>query len=124
MVYLSKGRIHASDTRRMLDVNFEQGDMKSLMEEAATRHIEAIHYSASVGIRVGGKVAKLDTNPGFWPLVLETFFGGRLQKGEEDRAEKRVCEVTGWSDLVEENTGFVEAVCRNYEALVYDKHSS
>ena len=79
----------------MLDVNFEQGDMKSLMEEAATRHIEAIHYSASVGIRVGEKVAKPNTKPEFWPVVLKTLSGGRLQKREADRAEERVRKVTG-----------------------------
>ena len=44
-----------------------------------------------------------------------------LRKDEADRAEKRVREVTGWSDPVEEKTGFVEAACQNYEALVEDK---
>ena len=29
--------------------------------------------------------------------------------------------VTGWSDPVEEQTGFVEAACQNYEVLVEDK---
>ena len=29
--------------------------------------------------------------------------------------------MTGWSDPVEEKTGFVEAACQNYEALVEDK---
>ena len=39
--------------------------MKRLMEEVVARHVEAMHYSASAGICVGGKVAKPDTNPGF-----------------------------------------------------------
>ena len=64
MVYLSNGRIHASDTPRLLDTNFGRGGMKRIMEKATTQHIETIHYSTSVGIRVGGKVAKPDTNPG------------------------------------------------------------
>ena len=34
---------------------------------------------------------------------------------------KRVREITGWSDPVEEKTGFVEAACQNYEALVEEK---
>ena len=41
-----------------------------MMEEAATRHVKAIHYSASEEIRIGGKVANPDANPGFWPVVL------------------------------------------------------
>ena len=78
VVYLSNGRVHASDTRRSLDTNFSRGGMKRLMEEAAARHIEAIHYSASVGIRVGEKAAKPDSKSGFWPVILETISGGRL----------------------------------------------
>ena len=97
--------------------------MKRLMEEAAARHIEAIHYSASASIRVGEKAAKPDSNPGFWPVILETLSGGRLQKGEAERAEERVREVTGWSDPVEESTGFVEAACRNYEALIDERRA-
>ena len=38
-----------------------------------------------------------------------------------DRAKRRVREVTGWSDPVEEKTSFVEAACLNYEVLVEDK---
>ena len=95
VVYLWNGTVHASDMRRMLEVNPGRGGMKRLMEEAAVRHVEAIHYSASADIRVGGKVDTPDTHPGFWPVVLETFSGGRLQKGEAERAEKRVCEVIG-----------------------------
>ena len=57
-------------------------------------------------------MAKPDTKPGFRPVV---------QKGEADRTEECVREVTGWSDPVEENTGFVEAVCRNYEAVIVER---
>jgi hypothetical protein len=38
---------------------------------------------------------------------LEGLACARLRKVEADRAEKRVQEVTGWSDPVEEKTGFV-----------------
>ena len=79
------------------------------MEEAAPRHLKVIHYSALAGIRVGGKAANADTNPKFWPMVLEIFSKRRLKKGEVDRAEKQVCDVIGWSDPVEESTSFVEA---------------
>ena len=52
--------------------------MKRLMEEATTRHVEAVHYSALAGIRVGEKEVKPDSTPGFWPVILETLSGGRL----------------------------------------------
>ena len=32
-------------------------------------------------------------------------------------------EVTGWSDPVEENTGFVEAACKNYEAQIEERRA-
>ena len=53
VVYLWNGRVHASETRRALELNAGRGGMKRLMEEAAARHAETIHYSASAGIRVG-----------------------------------------------------------------------
>ena len=94
--------------------------MKRLMEEAAARHAETVHYSASAGIRVGGSEARKANEAGFWPTILEGLAGARLRKDEADRAKKRVREITGWSDPVEEKTGFVEAACQNYEALVED----
>ena len=51
--------------------------MKRLMEETATRHVEAVHYSAAVGIRIGEKAAKPDSTPGFWPVILEILSEGR-----------------------------------------------
>ena len=87
--------------------------MKRLMEEVAARHVETIHYSASTGIRVREKAVEFDSKPGFWPVILETLTEGSLQKGEVERAEECVHEVAGWSDPVEERTGFVEAACRN-----------
>jgi hypothetical protein len=55
--------------------------------------------------------------------VLEGLTGVRLVKEEADRAEKRVKEATGWSDPVEENTGFVEAACQNYEVLIDERRA-
>ena len=43
------------------------------------------------------------------------------RKSSRHRAKRRVREVTEWRDLVGEKTGFVEAVCQNYEVLVDDK---
>jgi hypothetical protein len=55
--------------------------------------------------------------------VFEGLAGVRLRKEEANRAERRVQEVTGWSDPVEEKTGFVEAACQNYEVLVEEKRA-
>ena len=53
--------------------------------------------------------------------MLEGLAGVRLRKEEANVAERRVREVTGWNDPVEEKMGFVEAACQNYEVLVEDK---
>ena len=45
----------------------------------------------------------------------------KLKKGEVDLAEKRVREVTGWKDRVEEKMSLVEAACQNYEVPVDEK---
>ena len=74
----------------------------------------------SAGTRVGGLKSK---HSGFWPLVLEGLSGVQLRKEEADHAEKRVREVIEWYDLVEENTGFLQAACKNYEVLVVDKQA-
>ena len=42
-----------------------------------------------------------------------------ITKEEADHTEKQ--KVTGWTDPLEEKTGFVEAACKNYEILVEDK---
>jgi hypothetical protein len=74
----------------MLELNVGKGGMKRLTEEAAARHAETVHYSASVGIRVGGEESRTANDSGFWPSVLEGLAGVRLRKEEADRAEKRV----------------------------------
>ena len=53
VVYLRNGQVHESETQEALRWNTGWGGMKRLMEEATTGHAEAIHYSASAGIRVG-----------------------------------------------------------------------
>ena len=89
MVYLSNGRVQARGMRRMLESNTGRGSMKMLMKEVAARHVEAIHYSASTRIRVGvRKAIGVDTNPGFWPVVLETFSKRKVKKGEPDPVRK------------------------------------
>ena len=63
VVYLSNGWVHASETRKALELNTGRGGMKRLMEEAAARHTEAENYAASAGIRVGGDEACKEKDP-------------------------------------------------------------
>ena len=122
IVYLWNGRLHACVTRRPLEVNIGWGGMKRIMEEAAARNAEAIQYSVSAGIRVGGeKGVASGSNTGFWRLVLEGLLGVRLRKEEVNRAERQIQECTEWNDPVEQKTGFAEAAYQNYEVLVEDK---
>ena len=65
VVYLWNGRVHASETRKALELNIGRGGMKRLMEEAPARHAEAIHYSASAGIQVGGSEDQKPKNSRF-----------------------------------------------------------
>ena len=85
VVYLWEGRVHANDTRRALNRNDGRGGMKRLMEEAAARHAETVHYSASAGIRVGGGEARKESKAGFWPTMLEGLAGAGLKREESDR---------------------------------------
>ena len=55
VVYLWNNQVHASDTRRALEMNAERDGMKRILEEEATRYVQVIHYSALAGIRVGGE---------------------------------------------------------------------
>ena len=110
--------VHASETRKALELNTGRGGMRRLMEEAVARHAETVHYSATAGIRVGGDECRKMKDSGFWPLVLEGLSGVRLKKEEADRAEQRVQEVTRWNDPVEEKKGFAETACQNYKVLV------
>ena len=123
VVYLWNGRVHTGDTRRPLEMNFRHGGMKRLMEEAVARHAKVAHYLASSEIWVGSDEGRKTEDSRFWPLVIEGLADVRLRKEEADRGEKRLREVTGWDDLVEEKTGFVEAACQNYEVLVGDKRT-
>ena len=37
------------------------------------------------------------------------------------KAERRVQEMTGWEDPVEEKSSFVEAMCQTYDVLMEEK---
>ena len=53
IVYMDENLICSSETRRPLSVSFGRGGMKKAMEDVDMSHVDAMHYAASVGIRVG-----------------------------------------------------------------------
>jgi hypothetical protein len=65
VVYLSNGRVHDCETWKMLELSVGKDGMKRLMEKAAARHAETVHYSASTGIRVGGEESWKEKDSGF-----------------------------------------------------------
>ena len=76
MVYLWNGRVHASESRKTLELNTGHHGMKRLMEEVATRHTEAIHYSTLAGIQGGSdNDNKKVKDSRFWPSVLKGLSG-------------------------------------------------
>jgi hypothetical protein len=44
--------ICSNETWKPLRVNFGRGKMKKVVEEEDTRHVDAIHFVATTGIRV------------------------------------------------------------------------
>ena len=68
-------------------MNTGRGGMKRLMEEATTRHVEAVHYLTSANIRFREeKNTKMGNNARFWRVLLEGFSRKKLKKEETDRA--------------------------------------
>ena len=85
-----------SETRRPLEVNTSRGGMKKIMEEMTSRHVKAIHYSVSVGIRVGEeKNTRMRKDARFSLVILEGFSGMKLGKKEADHAARQIQEGIG-----------------------------
>ena len=71
--------IHSSETHKPLQVNFGRGGLKKSMDEADVSHVEAIHYAASAGIRIGKeKLGMIKPGTGFGPPSSNTKIKGRL----------------------------------------------
>ena len=103
-----------------LEMNTDRARMKRIMEEAAIRHVKAIHYSASASTRVGGDNCDgMGKDTRFWPVILQGFSGKKLVREETDRMERRVREVIGWNEPVKESTSFIKAACQNYEIFLW-----
>jgi hypothetical protein len=81
-----------------------------------------MHYAVTAGIRVGWENLKLiKTRGGFWPTVFEFEKKGKFGLEDLQLANRNVKSVTGWLDLVDNNTSFTEVICDNYEAFVDKK---
>ena len=103
-------------------MNFGRGGLKKIVEEKDARHVEAMHYAALTGRRVGRENLNL-IKPGgkFWPTVIECEKRGKINFEDLKLVDRNVRRVSGWSDLVNNNTSFAEVVCDNYEALFEEK---
>jgi hypothetical protein len=121
-VYLDDNMIHSSKTRKSLRANFGRGGLKKIVEIEDGRHVEAMHYVASIGISVGRENLKtIKPGTGFWPTVFECEKKGKIDSEDLEIADRNVRRITGWSDPVDDKTSFAEVVCENYEALVEEK---
>jgi hypothetical protein len=122
VVYLDGFMICSNETRKPLRVNFGRGGMKKIVEEEDARHVDAMHYAATAGIRVGRENLKpIESRAGFWPTVFECEKKGKIEAEDLELAGRNVKRVTGWTDPVDDITSVAEVVCDNYEALVDEK---
>ena len=84
--------------------------------------VNNVYYSLSAGIRAGHETRAQESQVGeFWPIILNQVGKGKLCMNEALEAERRVQEMTGWEDPVEEKSSFVEAMCQTYDVLVEEK---
>jgi hypothetical protein len=122
VVYLDSFMICSNETRKPLRVNFRKGGMKKIVEEEDARHVDAMHYTATVGIWVGRenlKPIEQELDSGRQSLNCEK--KGRIHSKYLELVGQNVKRVTGWADPVDNITSFVEVVCNYYEALVDEK---
>ena len=122
IVYMDGNMICSSETRRPLRVNFGRGGLKKVMEDAEATRVDAMHYAASAGIRVGkdkSEVTRSGTR--FWSTVLEYEKKGKITSDEVELADRSVQGRTGWSDPVDDNTILAEVMCDNHEVFVDEK---
>ena len=114
--------IHSSETHKPLQVNFGRGGLKKSMDEADVSHVEAIHYAASAGIRIGKeKLGMIKPGTGFWPTVLEYKNKGKINSDDAKLANLHVRDLTGWADPVDNNTISAEVICETHEVFVDEK---
>ena len=57
----------------------------------------------------------------FWSSVLEYEKKGKVTSNEVELADRSVQSITGWSDLVDDNTLLAEVLCDNHEVFVDEK---
>ena len=92
-------------------MNFGRGGLKKIIEEEDARHVEAMHYAASAGIRVGREYLKtINPGVGFWPTVFECENKGKIDLEDLQFSNRKVRRGTRWSDQVDDKTSFAEVV--------------
>ena len=92
------------------------------MEELELNKVNTVYYSSSARIRARHRTRAQESQVGeFWPIILNQVGKGKLCMNEAFKTEQRVQAMTGWEDLVEEKSSFLEAMCQNYDVLVEEK---
>ena len=72
-------------------------------------HVEAIHYAASAGVRIGkDNLGMIKSGMGFWPNVLKYEKKGKINSDDAKVANLHVRDLTRWADPVDNNTISVE----------------
>jgi hypothetical protein len=75
-------------------VNFGRGRLKKVVEEDR-RHVEAMHYVVSAGIRIKRENLKMiRPSVGFWPMVFECEKKGKIDSEDLKLADQNVKYVT------------------------------
>jgi hypothetical protein len=93
-----------------------------LIDEEDVRHVEAMHYTATVKIRVRREDLKpIKTIAGFWPTVFAYEKKGKIDSKDLEFTGRNVKRVTGWTDPINNITSFAKVVCNNYKALMDEK---
>ena len=66
------------------------------MDEADVSHVEAIHYAATAGIRIGKeKLGVIKPGMGFWLTILEYEKQGKINSDDTKLANLHVQDLTG-----------------------------
>ena len=113
-IYYQDGKIHSTETRQPLQLNFGRGGMKKLMEDAERETTQVIQSVATLGLRVEDSYGGC----GFRPDVMEYARKGKVQVDELERVGNEIQNITGWNDPVDALSAFAQV---NVQDLVVEE---
>ena len=114
-IYYQDGKIHSTETRQPLQLNFGRGGMKKLMEDAERETTQAIQSVATLGLRVEDSYG----GSGFWQDVIEYARKGKVRVDELKKAGDEIRNFTGWNDPVDALSAFAQVNAQ--DVLVEEK---